>query len=86
MWEIFCVVGIVYTLILVVMFIGKGISQVIWPVLIGFSIFLFKINPITEIFMINETLIPTWIFTPRCLLVAPISAIIIFTLLTFAKK
>jgi hypothetical protein len=33
LWDLFCAVGIAYTLILTVLFLGKGLLQVIWPII-----------------------------------------------------
>ena len=75
LWDLFCAVGITYTLILTALFYGKGLLQVIWPIIIACFIFeLFPLNPATDMFVINETLVPEWIFHPMSLLSSPILA------------
>ncbi len=77
LWALFCAVGIAYTLILTVLFLGKGLLQIIWPIIIACCVFeIFPLNPTTEMFIINETLIPEWIFHPMCLIGSPVLAFI----------
>lgn len=76
-WALFCVVGVVYTLILTLLFYGKGLLQIIWTIILAVcAIYLFEINPTTEMFVINEELVPMWIFHPLCLVGSPILAVI----------
>ena len=74
-WALFCVVGVVYTLILTLLFLGKGLLQVIWAIILAVCVlYLFEINPDTDMFVINEELVPMWIFHPLCLIFSPIYA------------
>ena len=76
-WPIFCAVGVVYTFILTILFIGKGLWQVIWPILIIVCVAVvgLEINLETNEFVMNEELIPAYIFHPACLAFSPILAV-----------
>jgi hypothetical protein len=80
LYGLFSVFSIFYTIVLIILFLGKGLGQVIWPIILLVCLSqtsVFEINPTTEMFIINETLIPMWIFHPMNFLGGLILALII---------
>lgn len=64
-YGLFSVFSIVYTLILTVLFLGKGFYNIIWALILVWCITLFDYNAETEMFVINEEGgISMWIFHP----------------------
>ncbi|MHC4131283.1 MAG: hypothetical protein ACYSSP_12025 [Planctomycetota bacterium] len=79
-WGLFCILGLVYSAGLMIVFLHKGIGQVVWPILLLFCVFYgfeLEINPVTGNYILNETLVPMYIFHPMCLLASPIIAVVI---------
>ena len=77
---LFSAFSIFYAVILTILFLGKGFRQVIWPVILlicFFKGFDLEINPETGMYVINETLVPEWIFHPMNFVVGLMLALII---------
>lgn len=77
LFGLFSVFSIFYALVLIILFLGKGLLQIIWPIILLVCLYqtsIFEINPETDMFVINETLVPVYIFHPMSLLSSPILA------------
>ena len=77
-WGLVCAFGIFYTIVLIIYFYFKGILNVIWClILAGCFLYNCEINPGTGLYVLNETLVPVWIFEPTCLIGSPFIAFVI---------
>jgi len=80
LYGLFSVFSIFYALVLIILFLGKGLGQVIWPIILlvcATQTSLFEINPTTDMFVVNETLVPVYIFHPMNFLGGLILALIV---------
>jgi len=77
-YGLFSVFSIVYAIALVVLFLGKGFGQVIWPIILFIATYnLFSVNQETGMYLINETLVPMWLFHPMNLFGGLLLAVIV---------
>lgn len=80
LFGLFSAFSIFYALVLIILFLGKGLLQVIWPIVLLVCLTqtsIFEINPETDMFIINETLVPAYIFHPMNFLGGLILALIV---------
>ncbi len=81
-YGLFSIFSLFYALCLIFLFISKGFGQVIWPIIVFFGSYNeFSVNPETEMYVINETLVPMWLFHPMGLFGGLLLAVIIFVFL-----
>lgn len=77
-YGLFSAFSIFYTLVLLVLFIGKGFGQIIWPIILFVATYNeFDVNEVAGIYVINET-VPMWVFHPLNFLGGLILALIIY--------
>ena len=80
LFGLFSVFSVSYAIILTMVFLTKGLGQVVWAMLLLFCFsynFGWEVNPVTDMYVINETLVPVWIFHPMNLLGGLILALIV---------
>ena len=76
-YGLFSVFSIVYALALIVLFLGKGFGQIIYPIILFVATYnLFAVNPETNMYVINET-VPMWMFHPMNLFGGLLLALIV---------
>jgi hypothetical protein len=81
LYGLFSVFSIFYALVLIVLFLGKGFGQVIWPIIVFVCFYNeFDVNESTGMYVINET-VPMWLFHPMNLFGGLLLAVIIYVAL-----
>ena len=76
-YGLFSVFSVCYALILTVIFMGVGIGQIIWPIILFVCSYnLFEVNPETNMYVINQT-VPMILFHPMNLFGSILLAVII---------
>ncbi len=84
LWAIFNVVGILYCVGATILLYKKGLIQVFWLIILAIGTTLFEVNPETDVYFVNEELLPVWMFHPGCFLAGLIVALIMnFALLMY---
>jgi hypothetical protein len=77
-YGLFSVFSIIYALGLTVLFLDKGLGQVIWPIILFVCSYnWFEVNPETNMYLINEAIVPMWLFHPMGLFGGLLLAVIL---------
>ena len=78
-YGLFSIFSLFYALCLIFLFATRGFGQVIYPIIVFFASYNeFSVNEATNMYVINETLVPMWLFHPLNLFGGLLLAVIIF--------
>ncbi len=72
---IFNVIGILYCVSASIFLYKKGLIHVVWLVILAIATTFFEVNPETDVYFVNEELVPIWIFNPDCFLAGLVVAL-----------
>ncbi len=77
LWAFFSFTGILYCIFASVLLCKKGLIYIILLFLLAIATTWFEVNPETDVYFVNEELLPVWMFHPGCFLAGLVVALIV---------